>query len=132
MNNRDFEIRQRGKLGERYVCDYLENKGYNIIQTNYSSRYGEIDIIAENETIIAFVEVKTRTKKSLTGGFESVTKSKIAKFTKTAVIYMTKNNVLKQPRIDCAQVIVSEKDNRLVEISYAENSVVQWDGYSAF
>ena len=130
-NDRDFEIRQRGKLGEKYVCDYLVNKGYTIIKTNYSSRFGEVDIIAENDKIIAFVEVKTRTKKSFATGFESITKSKIRKFTKTTVDYLTKNNTSKQPRIDCAQVIVNE-DNSLDNISYIENAVEQSCSYYTY
>lgn len=131
-NDRDFEIRQRGRLGEKYVCDYLVKKGYTILKTNYSSRFGEVDIIAENEKIIAFVEVKTRTKNSFTNGFESITKSKLRKFTKTVVDYLTKNNVSKQPRIDCAQVIVKEEDNSLIDISYIENAVEQSDSYYTY
>ncbi len=130
-NDRDFEIRQRGRLGEKYVCDYLINKGYTIVMTNYSSRFGEVDIIAENDKIIAFVEVKTRTKKSFATGFESITKSKIKKFMKTVVVYISKNNVKKQPRIDCAQVIVND-DNSLDNISYIENAVEQSDLYCTY
>ena len=47
--DRDFEIRERGKLGEQYVCEYLRSRGCEIKAVNYSSRFGEIDIIAENE-----------------------------------------------------------------------------------
>lgn len=127
--DRDFNIKQRGKLGELYVCEYLKKHGYQIVETNYSSRFGEVDIIAENDKFIIFVEVKTRTKSSFTGGFESITRSKIKKFAKTAVMYLTKNKTSKQPRIDCAQVIVSEKNNGLIDISYIENAVDDWGYY---
>ena len=128
QNDRDFYIKHRGKLGEIYVCEYLKKHGYAIVKTNYSSRFGEIDIIAENDRFIVFTEVKTMTKSSFTKGLERITKSKIKKFTKTAVMYLTKNHIAKQPRIDCAEVVVSEKDNSLIDISYIENAVDDW-GY---
>jgi len=127
-NNRDFQIKQRGKCGEGYVCDYLKKKGYSIIEKNYFSRYGEVDIVAENHKYIVFVEVKTRTKNSFTKGFESITKTKIKKFTKTAVKFLSENSITKQPRIDCAEVIVNSDDNSLIEIKYIENAVDDW-GY---
>ncbi|MBQ5565674.1 MAG: YraN family protein, partial [Clostridia bacterium] len=102
-NSSDFRITQRGRLGEQYVCEYLKNEDFQIIQTNYKTRYGEIDIIAEKDNLIVFVEVKTRTKNSFTAGLESITKSKIKKVVKTALIYLTENNIVKQPRLDCAE-----------------------------
>ena len=127
--DRDFSIKQRGKLGEQYTCEYLKNHGYNIVQTNYSSRFGEIDIIAENDKYIVFTEVKTANPNSFTKGFERITKSKIRKFTKTAVTYLTRYRITKQPRIDCAEVIVNEKDNSLIDIHYIENAVDDWGYY---
>lgn len=129
QNNRDFTIRQRGIAGEMYTREYLKTHGYQIVAANYSSRCGEVDIIAENEKYIVFVEVKTRTANSFTGGFERITKSKIRKFTKTALIYLTKNHITKQPRIDCAEVVVDEKNNQLISISYIENAVDDWQLY---
>lgn len=130
--DRDFKIKQRGKIGEEYVCDYLKSKGYVIVCRNYSSRYGEIDVIAQKEKVLAFVEVKTRTKDSLTGGFESITRSKVRKMLKTIADYLMKNPVEFQPRIDCASVIVYENDNSLVNIDYMENAVEQEDIYAPF
>lgn len=50
-----------GKAGEDYVAKYLKSKGFIILKRNWrDSRYGEIDIIAENRDYIVFVEVKTR------------------------------------------------------------------------
>lgn len=130
--NRDFKIKQRGKLGERYVGDYLSERGYSIVTNNFSCQYGEIDVIAQKDSIIAFVEVKTRTSGSMTGGLESITKSKIKKILKTAAFYLMKNNIILQPRIDCAEVIVNEYDNRLVNITYIENAVEQGGMYAPF
>ena len=48
-------------IGEKIAQDYLQKKGYKILKTNYYTRRGEIDIIAQNNKCIIFVEVKTRT-----------------------------------------------------------------------
>ena len=129
-SNREFEIRKRGKAGEGYVCDYLRSKGCSITAVNNSSRYGEIDVIAENEVRIIFVEVKTRTESSLAGGFESITRSKQRKISLTAADYLLKHPTNKQPRIDCAQVIVNGKTNELIRLEYIKNAIEQTGGYS--
>ena len=56
MNKRKFGI-----IGEKIAQGYLINKGYKILETNYYTRNGEIDIIAQKDKCIIFVEVKTRT-----------------------------------------------------------------------
>lgn len=62
----------RGRAGEALACSYLEQGGYTIIETNYRSRYGEIDIIARRKRILAFVEVKARLGKLYGEPFEAV------------------------------------------------------------
>ncbi|WP_017730257.1 YraN family protein [Nafulsella turpanensis] len=49
-----------GKLGEKLAAEYLQQKGYEIIASNYRHRRGEIDLIAQHEGVLIFVEVKTR------------------------------------------------------------------------
>ena len=68
--------RQKGNFGEELSVKELLNKGYRILERNFSSRYGEIDIIAENDNYIIFVEVKLR--KIINNWYpkESVNKSK--------------------------------------------------------
>ena len=60
MKDKDMTNVDIGRFGEQAVCDYLVNNGYNIILRNFRNRYGEIDIIAENQEVLAFIEVKTR------------------------------------------------------------------------
>jgi putative endonuclease len=50
-----------GSLGEGIACNYLENKGYKVIERNYLKKFGEIDIIAQKDGVYYFVEVKTVT-----------------------------------------------------------------------
>lgn len=49
-----------GRLGERIACRYLMRRGFDILARRYEGRFGEIDIIAFDGEVIAFVEVKTR------------------------------------------------------------------------
>ena len=54
------ENRIKGDIGENKAVKYLTDKGYEILETNYKNKLGEIDIIAKDDTRIVFVEVKAR------------------------------------------------------------------------
>jgi putative endonuclease len=54
-----------GHLGESMAAAFLENKGYIILERNWRTPYGEIDLIVRQNDVIAFVEVKTRASSSL-------------------------------------------------------------------
>ena len=62
------ENRRRGNLGEDFAADYLEKEGYRILERNYATKLGEIDIIAQKDNFIAFVEVKARSEDSTLRG----------------------------------------------------------------
>ncbi len=98
------KAQETGDNGERLVCEGLLQNGYEILEQNYHSADGEIDIIARNKKYIAFVEVKTRKQDSMVDGFESVTKQKQIKIIKTAQKYLSEHNTPLQPRFDVASV----------------------------
>jgi putative endonuclease len=52
--------RERGDLGERLAAQHLVSKGYEILERNFRTRRGELDLIAADERCIVFCEVKTR------------------------------------------------------------------------
>ena len=72
-----------GPWGEALACEYLRGRGCRIVACNYRSRFGEIDVIAQNDRYLAFVEVKTRSADGLSHPFEAITPSKRAKVIKT-------------------------------------------------
>lgn len=109
-----------GKLGEEAVCRYLIEKGYSIRARNYRIKGGEIDIIADNGSYLAFVEVKTRKPESLVTGFEAVNKRKRGFIIKTAADYCCKYPNVLQPRFDVAQIIFDGK--RICSIDYIKNA----------
>lgn len=81
-------MNETGKKGEDFSSEYLEKNGYRILERNYHSRYGEIDIIAQKDEEIIFLEVKTRSKKSEVKPCEYVDERKMNKIVKTALIYL--------------------------------------------
>ena len=104
--------RTEGIIGESIAKEYLENSGYGILETNFSAKTGEIDIIAyKNETVI-FVEVKRRNQNEYGYGLESVTPDKIRKIVKTAEIYL-----LSKGRFDayCRFDVITVNDREIVE-----------------
>ena len=78
-----------GVLGEELAEIMLLEKGYTILARNFRCRYGEIDIIAAENGVLAFVEVKTRLFGSCGRGSESVTAAKRQKIRRCALCYIS-------------------------------------------
>lgn len=76
-----------GRFGEGAAADYLRKKRYRIIGMNYSCRFGEIDLIAQDETELVFVEVKLRRSAAFSDAADAVTPAKRAKLRKTALFW---------------------------------------------
>ena len=98
-------MRTRGKSGEEEAVRHLESNGYRIIETNYSIRAGEIDIVAMKNGILSFVEVKLRN----TGGYgsaeASVNLKKQRRITLAAKHFILKRKVGNMPmRFDVVTV----------------------------
>ena len=119
-----------GSFGEDITAKFLVKKKYKILEKNYSTKLGEIDIIAVNKSNIIFVEVKTRGKNSLSYPSEAVTKSKQKKIIKTASLYLMHNPSKLQPRFDVSEVYISE--DKSYKINYIENAFIQEEDYAAF
>ncbi|MDO4743119.1 MAG: YraN family protein [bacterium] len=112
-----------GYKGEDVVCRYLIKNDFLICARNYHSRYGEIDIVAENEKIIIFVEVKTRSKNSISSPGSFVDYRKQQKIIKTANYYLMNNPTSLQPRFDVAEVFTETPDDfKNARINYIENA----------
>lgn len=79
-----------GQWAEQKAVKLLMAQNYEIVQINYFSRFGEIDIIAKTAQELVFVEVKARTPTQMGQAFEVVTLSKQRKMAKTALIFLQK------------------------------------------
>ena len=107
MENRDFGMR-----GEEMACEFLEGKGYGILQRNYRKRGGEIDIVAldpkSGETV--FVEVKSRRNRAFGAPEEAVDERKVAKMADTAQHWLAEHGREKAEwRLD---LLILEIDSR--------------------
>jgi len=80
-----------GKRSEIIAADYLKNKGYKILETNYKNKIGEIDIIAQDEDYLVFVEVKARLSQAFGHPFDAIDGRKQQKIRAVASIYLMKN-----------------------------------------
>ena len=88
--------RSKGREGENLAAQFLEKKGYSILERNYRFERGEIDIVAKEGQELVFVEVKSRHSKQYGAPEESVTPAKEAQLKKVAEGYLYEHNIENQ------------------------------------
>ncbi|MBI2830726.1 MAG: YraN family protein [Chloroflexi bacterium] len=115
--------RETGILGEKLAQDFLKERGYRIRETNYRCREGEIDIVAEHEGSLVFIEVRTKKSFSFGSPEESITSRKREKLRAAAFHYQQDHDNLPQSwRID-AVVIELDRKGQPLRIEHIENAV---------
>lgn len=113
--------REIGKKGEIEAIIYLHKKGYQILKKNYHSRWGEIDIIAQKEDKISFIEVKTRTGFIKGKPHEAVNSFKISKLMRPIRFFLLQNNFKNYKlSLDVISIILNDK-NQIEKIKHFEN-----------
>lgn len=80
--------KELGILGEKIAAEYLKKRGYTIVETNFRSRQGEIDIIARDKDYLVFVEVRSRRSHEFGSPEESLTHSKRERLVSLALGYL--------------------------------------------
>ena len=108
-----------GKLGEELAVDFLKTNGYDILDTNWIFDKAEIDILAKNDTILAVVEVKTRSSLEFGLPQEFVKPKKIQLLVKAVNEYITQNDLEVEVRFD---IISIYKDNGTFQIEHIEEA----------
>ena|SRR3990167_264555 len=133
MSSDKKDRRDTGRDGEDIACQFLERKGFKILERNYRKPWGEIDIIAEKAGIVRFVEVKAVSRESLPDisremdyrPEEMVTVSKLKKVSRTAVLYMEGKKDKREYQIDVVGVIMDQRTRRarcrLIEQALEDN-----------
>jgi len=114
--------RSKGNYGENLAAEYLEEEGYSILKRNFHfGRNGEIDIIAEKDGELVFIEVKYRTNRSFGDPLESITPRKAKTLRLTAEGYLYVNKISnKACRID---IIVIDKRGKETQINHIKNAI---------
>ena len=108
-----------GKKGEDIAVEYFRKSGYGIIEKNYRTVFGEIDIIAKDKDIIVFIEVKTRADKTFGYPFEAVTKRKREKIRKVALSFMKKHKKELPARFDVLSIFTENGKEQIEHIKDA-------------
>lgn len=103
MNN--FQL---GLHGEELAVRYLKRHGYKILERNFRTHLGEVDIVARYRGVIRFVEVKTRSSDEKGLPMESITQAKQRKMTQVALIYLKKKGM--EEAQACFDVVSIEKN----------------------
>ena len=122
------EKKQLGTLGEKMARRYLKRNGYKIKAKNFVADGHEIDIIAEDKEVLAFIEVKTRTlgheNPNEPRPASSVDAQKQRGIIKAARFYSAYSAVKKKKRFDIIEVYVNHKNGKygLAEIKHLKNT----------
>ena len=112
-----------GRWGEERAARYLRRRGWHIEETNYSCRFGEIDLIASRRGILAFIEVKTRKDDSRGEAREFVTPAKQKRILSAASLYLAEHETERQPRFDVIEIYAPQgAGTRFPKIFHLENA----------
>ena len=98
--------RKIGNKGEDMACDFLIKNGFRIIGRNISNKLGEIDIVARNNKILHFIEVKTGSASDKINPSENLNYHKIRKFLRAVEIYISNNKISEQQRWQMDAIVV--------------------------
>ena len=105
-----------GREGEADAVQYLSDKGYRILEKNYRTPFGEIDIIAKDGDVLVFIEVKTRADDSFGSPFEAVDRRKRDKIRKVALSFMQKLKKEVPARFDVMSISIDKGEYRIEHI----------------
>jgi putative endonuclease len=128
----DYIVKQEttkniGDLGESIACRSLEGRGYEILDRNYRKKYGEIDIVAEKDEHLYFIEVKSINKPTWkTGGFrpeDNVHPHKLRRISKAVETYLLEKRRNTEEWFFLVAVVIIDEDTMSVTVRYIEDVV---------
>ncbi len=114
------ESSQRGKRGEETAAAFLKKQGYEILEMNFRTRRGEVDIIARHKGVLAFVEVKTRASNAFGSPKGAVGREKQRRISMAALEYLSRTRQTRsRARFDVVSVLEGEAGTQVELISNA-------------
>ena len=122
FNAKHISTPARTNQGEQIACRYLKNRGFDVIEKNYKTRYGEIDIIAVHHDVLCFIEVKSRKSTEYGLPEEYVDRRKQQKLIKTSLIYCISTiTQVQDRRFDVVSVDLNNGQCRLIKNAFEAN-----------
>lgn len=107
-----------GAWGEGQACLFLQRQGFVVLDRNYHTPAGEIDIVAKKGDDFYFVEVKTREVGELANDL-AITKAKLYKLNKTVKAYCFRKNITAGSQIIAGIMVVYNRNNKNVSLRFA-------------
>ncbi len=105
-----------GKLGEALASDYLERRGFTVVDVNWRCNRGEIDLVAFDGEILVIAEVKTRRSLAYGHPFEAINKAKLDRLRTLSVLWARHHGYLGRAlRIDAVAVLAPRSGEPTVE-----------------
>lgn len=109
-----------GQQGEELAVRYLQKEGYKILERNFRTRYGELDVICMKQGVLVFVEVKTRRSEVFGTAEEALTPVKIDHIRKVSLQYLNTHPVKhREIRFDVITILMTDDNPRLNHIPAA-------------
>ncbi|KMT21492.1 YraN family protein [Clostridium cylindrosporum] len=110
--------KQKGLQGEKIASEYIKELGYEILENNYRTKKGEIDIIAYQKNTLIFIEVKLRNSLRYGYPIEAINFRKAKTIKSVALDYIRLKSLFEYPvRFDVIEVFLSEDRNYKVTIT---------------
>lgn len=113
-----YNKRSIGAIHEQYAMQHLSEQGYDIIETNFYCRSGEIDIIARHKGYLVFIEVKYRTSNRLGEPEEAVNYRKQQRIIRSARFYLLRHGLGENIPCRFDVVVILGKDIRIIEDAF--------------
>lgn len=108
-----------GKIGEQFAKQFLEQKGFHILETNWRFEHCEIDLICKQGEELVFVEVKTRTNHQFGLPEEAVTKKKQRLLAKAADKYIYQTQFHGEIRFDIISILITKSNHNITHFTDA-------------
>lgn len=117
-----------GDTTEKAALVFLLEQGLKLLETNYYSRYGEIDIVMTDKKVIVFIEVRYRKSSAYGGGATSITRNKQQKLIKTANHYLQHHQANVECRFDVIDMspagLAATKKNQPFHFNWIKNAFI--------
>ena len=107
-----------GEIGEQLACDFLLNKGFEILERNYKQLKTEVDIIAKHQNCLVIVEVKTRSS-NFVNPENAVSKAKQKTLVEAAVLYQETHAIKSEIRFDIIAIIKTKQETEILHFEDA-------------
>lgn len=126
----------RGTQGEDFACACLQKDGYEILERNWRSGHSEIDLIAQKEKIIAFIEVKTRCENAYLTPLQSLSRAQRRRIILAGVEYLRKRGIYNtqeyQPRFDLFGIVTEKEGSSRIVQYYHIKGAYGTEGLNVF